>query len=39
MASAVLEVVAERLRREGRLDAAPADLLERPPISSLAAAT
>ena len=39
MASAVLDVVAERLRREGRLDTPPADLLERPPIASLTAAT
>jgi glucosyl-3-phosphoglycerate synthase len=39
MASAVLGVVAERMRREGRLEVAPADLLERPPIASLTAAT
>jgi glucosyl-3-phosphoglycerate synthase len=38
MASAVLAAVTTRLVREGRLDAAPAEPLERPPLASLARA-
>jgi glucosyl-3-phosphoglycerate synthase len=38
MATAVAGAVAERLRREGRLDAPPSDVVERPPLASLRAA-
>jgi glucosyl-3-phosphoglycerate synthase len=38
MATAVAAAVAERLRREGRLDAAPSQVVERPPLRSLRAA-
>jgi glucosyl-3-phosphoglycerate synthase len=38
MAAAVIGAVAERLEREGRLDSAPHDIVERPPMASLRAA-
>jgi glucosyl-3-phosphoglycerate synthase len=38
MASEVLAAVAERLEREGRLDSAPHEIVERPPMASLRAA-
>jgi glucosyl-3-phosphoglycerate synthase len=38
MAAAVISAVAERLERDGRLDSAPHDIVERPPMASLRAA-